>query len=125
MPRWLSEGISVYEELEKDASWGQSMTPTYHDMILGDDFVPLSKLSSAFLQPKTPMHLQFAYFEASLAVRYMVEKHGMERLKKLLVDLGMGVPMQDALSRIYGDADTLDADFKEFATYGRQETFCP
>lgn len=123
MPRWLSEGISVYEELEKDASWGQSMTPTYRQMILGDDFVPLSKLSSAFLQPRTPMHLQFAYFEASLAVRYMVEKHGMERLKKLLVDLGMGVPMQDALARIYGDADTLDADFKEFATAAAKKLF--
>ena len=123
MPRWLSEGISVYEELEHDASWGQSMNPTYRQMILGDDFVPLSKLSSAFLQPRTPMHLQFAYFEASLAVRYMVERHGMERLKKLLVDLGIGVPMQDALARIYGDSDTLDNDFKEFATAAAKKLF--
>ncbi len=123
MPRWLSEGISVYEELERDASWGQSMNPTYRTMILGDDFVPLSKLSSAFLQPRTPMHLQFAYFESSLAVRYMVERHGMERLKKLLVDLGMGVPMADALSRIYGDADTLDAEFKEFATAAAKKLY--
>jgi tetratricopeptide (TPR) repeat protein len=123
MPRWLSEGISVYEELERDASWGQSMNPTYRQMILGDDFVPLSKLSSAFLQPRTPMHLQFAYYEASLAVRYMVEKHGMERLKKLLVDLGMGVPMQDALARIYGDPATLDADFQAFATEAANKLF--
>ncbi len=123
MPRWLSEGISVYEELEKDPSWGQSMNPTYRQMILGEDFVPLSKLSSAFLQPRTPMHLQFAYFEASLAVRYMVEKHGMERLKKLLVDLGMGVPMQEALARIYGDTDALDADFKQFATAAANKLF--
>lgn len=123
MPRWLSEGISVYEELEKDPSWGQSMSPTYREMILGDDFVPLSKLSSAFLQPRTPMHLQFAYFEASLAVRYMVERHGLDRLKKLLVDLGMGVPIQDALGRIYGDPDTLDADFKEFAVAAANKLF--
>ena len=27
MPRWLSEGISVYEERNRDASWGESMTP--------------------------------------------------------------------------------------------------
>lgn len=123
MPRWLSEGISVYEELERDASWGQSMTPTYREMILGDDFVPLSKLSSAFLQPRTPMHLQFAYFESSLAVRYMVERHGMDRLKKLLVDLGVGVPMQEALARIYGDSAALDADFKEFATAAAKKLF--
>lgn len=116
MPRWLSEGISVYEELERDESWGQSMNPAYREMILGDDFVPLSKLSSAFLQPKTPMHLQFAYYEASLAVRYLIERHGMERLKKVLVDLGVGVPMHDALGRVYGESRTLDDDFKKYAT---------
>ncbi len=76
------------------------MNPTYRTMILGDDFVPLSKLSSAFLQPRTPMHLQFAYFESSLAVRYMVERHGMERLKKLLVDLAWACDGRRALAHL-------------------------
>ncbi|MHC4146874.1 MAG: gluzincin family metallopeptidase [Planctomycetota bacterium] len=29
MPRWLSEGISVYEELQRDPTWGQRMDPQY------------------------------------------------------------------------------------------------
>jgi tetratricopeptide (TPR) repeat protein len=45
MPRWLSEGISVYEERVQDATWGQPMDRTYREMILGDDFTPLSQLS--------------------------------------------------------------------------------
>ena len=114
MPRWLSEGISVYEELERDASWGQSMTPIYRRMLLGDDFVPLSQLSGAFLQPATPMHLQFAYFESSLAVRFLVERRGMERLKQVLVDLGLGIPMDAALERGYGELAMLDAEFKDY-----------
>ena len=28
MPRWLSEGISVYEERQAEPAWGQSMTPS-------------------------------------------------------------------------------------------------
>lgn len=123
MPRWLSEGISVYEEVERNPSWGQSMNPTYRRMILSEQFVPLSKLSGAFLHPRSPMHLQFAYFESSLAVRYLIERHGIERLKKLLVDLGMGVPMHDALGRVYGAEETLDADFKEYAITTANELF--
>ncbi|MGN6545942.1 MAG: tetratricopeptide repeat protein [Aureliella sp.] len=123
MPRWLSEGISVYEELQRDPSWGQSMNPTYREMLLGDQFVPLSKLSSAFMQPPSPMHLQFAYFESSLAVRYLVERHGIERLKRLLVDLGQGVPMEEALERSYGQADALDADFQKYAIGLANELF--
>lgn len=115
MPRWLSEGISVYEELERDSSWGQSMSPRYKEMILGEDFVPLSDLSGAFLNPKSPMHLQFAYFESSLAVRYLIERHGLPLLLKLLQDLGLGVTMSDAFLNRYGDADALDADFEQFA----------
>ncbi len=123
MPRWLSEGISVYEELQENDSWGQHMTPAYRDMILGDEFVPLSKLSGAFLSPKSPMHLQFAYFESSLAVEYLIQVHGLDRLKKLLVDLGMGIPMESAMARLYGDADKMDEDFKTFAHRAANELF--
>lgn len=114
MPRWLSEGISVYEELQRDGAWGQSMTPRYKQMILGEDFVPLSKLSSAFMQPKSPMHLQFAYYESYLAVRYLVEKHGQPLLLKLLDDLGMGVSMAEAFARRFGDTAALDQDFEKY-----------
>ena len=41
--------------------------------------VPVSQLSSAFLKPKTPMHLQFAYYESSMVVEYVVERWGAEK----------------------------------------------
>ncbi len=47
MPRWLSEGISVYEERQRDPSWGQSMSPTYREMIVGGQLTPVSQLSGA------------------------------------------------------------------------------
>jgi len=115
MPRWLSEGISVYEERQADPRWGQTMTPQYREMILGDDFVPVSKLSGAFLSPKSGLHLQFAYYESSLAVQYLVETHGFETLKKILVDLGVGMPINEALARHTGSIEELDARFTKYA----------
>jgi len=114
MPRWLSEGISVYEELEANASWGQRLNPLYKKMLQSEDFVPLSKLSGAFLQPKSGLHLQFAYFESSLAVRYLIDNHGLPLLRKLLVDLGMGVPIEEAFARRYGDTAALDESFANY-----------
>ncbi len=55
----------------------------------------------------------------------MVERHGLERLKKLLVDLGLGIPMHDALARIYGDADALDKDFSDLLHRSRWQTLYP
>ena len=114
MPRWLSEGISVYEELEANASWGQRLNPLYKKMLQGEDFVPLSKLSGAFLQPKSGGHLQFAYFESALAVRYLIDTQGLPLLRKLLVDLGMGVPIDEAFARRYGDTVALDESFASY-----------
>jgi tetratricopeptide (TPR) repeat protein len=115
MPRWLSEGISVYEERQADKTWGQTINPKYREMLLGDSFVPISRLSGAFLNPPSPLHLQFAYFESSLAAQYLVEKHGHATLKRILVDLGAGMPINDSLARYAGSLDALDADFAEYA----------
>ena len=115
MPRWLSEGISVYEEKLRDKTWGQAWDPTYREMTIGEDFVPLSKLSSAFLNPKTPMHLQYAYFESSLAVEFFVEKFGLPALLRMLDDLSLGLPAADALKRSPGSLEALDNEFATFA----------
>lgn len=115
MPRWLSEGISVYEERQANPTWGQTMTPEYRAMILGDALTPVSKLSGAFLSPPSGLHLQFAYYESSLVVEYLVEQYGMETLQRLLADLGAGMSINDALHRYSGSIDALDQEFAEYA----------
>jgi tetratricopeptide (TPR) repeat protein len=116
MPRWLSEGISVYEERQAVPAWGQAMTPVYRQMLLGDDLTPVSRLSAAFLHPPTPRHLQFAYFESSLVVEFLVEAHGMQALKEILVDLGNGIAINDALARHAGGSlEEIDKQFTEYA----------
>jgi hypothetical protein len=116
MPRWLSEGISVYEEEKENPAWKSAMTPRYRAMILGEDFTPLSRLSSAFLAPKSAMHVQFAYFESALAVEFLVEKAGLPALREVLDDLGAGVTINESLpSRTKLSLEQLDADFAAFA----------
>jgi tetratricopeptide (TPR) repeat protein len=115
MPRWLSEGISVYEERQRDASWGESMTPAYREMLLSEDLTPVSQLSAAFMNPPSPVHLQFAYYESSLVIDFLIQEHGLEKLKLVLVDLGNGIPINDALARHTGSLDKLDATFDAFA----------
>ncbi len=115
MPRWLSEGISVYEERQRDASWGESMTPKYREMLLADDLIPVSDLSAAFLSPPSPIHLQFAYYHSSLVVEYLIDTHGIDALKTILDDLGNGLTINAALERNAGSLQKLDVQFAEYA----------
>jgi len=117
MPRWLSEGISVYEEHARHPAWGESMTIRYREMMLGEDLTPVSRLSGAFLNPPTPVHLQFAYYQSSLVVEFLISRHGRDALLAVLDDLAAGLPIDDALTRQVGSLAKLD---QQFATYARQ-----
>ena len=115
MPRWLSEGISVYEEKQRDPSWGQSMSPLYRELVLNGGLVPVSGLSGAFLEPPSPLHLQFAYYEASLVVEYLIETSGLETLQQILADLATGESTDAVLARHAGPLSELDQKFAQFA----------
>lgn len=118
MPRWLSEGISVYEERQRDPGWGERLTPQYRAMILGQDLTPVSELSGAFLRPQSPIHLQFAYYEASIVVEFLIEKYGFETLVRILDDSGVGMPVNESLERYTGSL----AEFElAFAAYAREK----
>jgi tetratricopeptide (TPR) repeat protein len=115
MPRWLSEGISVYEELQANPAWGQRMTPRYREMVLEGELTPIAELSGAFLAPPTPEHLQFAYYEACLVVEFVVQKFGLEALKDILKDLGQGVRINQAIEQHTIPMAQLEQDFAAFA----------
>jgi tetratricopeptide (TPR) repeat protein len=115
MPRWLSEGISVYEERQAQGNWGEKMKPRYRAMILGEDLTPVSQLSAAFLKPKSAAHLGFAYYESSLVVDWLVSKWGLEKMKRLLADLARGVEINAALATHFAPIEKLDAEFAAHA----------
>lgn len=116
MPRWLSEGISVYEELQENKAWGQRMTPRYREMIFKGDLTPISKLSGAFLAPKTPFHLQFAYYESALVVEFLVERYGLDKVRAILGDLREGVEINASIAKHTAPMSGLEKDFGEYAT---------
>lgn len=115
MPRWLSEGISVHEELQANSAWGQHMTPKYREMILEGELTPVSKLSSAFMTPETPLHLQFAYYQSALVVDYLVRKAGYPKLRAVLEDLATGTEINSALEKHIAPMRVIEPEFARFA----------
>jgi tetratricopeptide (TPR) repeat protein len=115
MPRWLSEGISVYEERQADPAWGERMNLDYRDIIVHDKMTPLGDLSSAFLTPKSPQALQFAYYESSLVVEFLVQQYGMDALKGILKQLRDGDEINKAIAAHSAPIPKLQKEFAAFA----------
>jgi tetratricopeptide (TPR) repeat protein len=124
MPRWLSEGISVYEERQANPLWGEKMNLAYRDLILNGELTPLGKLSGAFLAPKTTGHLLFAYYESSLVVEFIVDRFGLDALKKILGDLRDGVEINPAIAAHTAPLPDMEKQFAAFAR-DRAEKLAP
>lgn len=124
MPRWLSEGISVFEERQANPAWGERLTPKYREMIRDGELTPVGRLSAAFLTPKSPLHLQFAYYQASLVVEFLVERFGLPKIQAILGDLRQGVFINETLEKHTLALGQLEDEFAAFAR-ARAEELAP
>jgi tetratricopeptide (TPR) repeat protein len=114
MPRWLSEGISVYEERQANPAWGESMNLAYREMILTNALTPLGELSGAFLTAKNSRALLFAYYESSLVVEFVVQQYGLDTLKAILRDLRDGTEINHAIAAHTAPLPQLEKRFDAF-----------
>ncbi len=115
IPRWLSEGISVYEERQADPTWGNRLNPSVRRMILDGEMASVSELSQAFRQSRSAEHFNLAYYESSLVVEYLVDNYGIETLRGILDDLAKGVPVNISLSQRTSSLGEFETDFDNFA----------
>jgi len=111
MPRWLSEGISVFEESQRDPAWGMSLTADDRQMILEGEATPVSRLSQAFLNAKSPDHLMLAYYQAGQVVAFLVEQHGHDALLRIIQDLATGTSINNAISNHAAPIDEFETAF--------------
>ncbi|MCX8036397.1 MAG: DUF4159 domain-containing protein [Candidatus Sumerlaeia bacterium] len=113
IPRWLSEGISVFEETQRDTAWGQRLSLEHKALLETEGFPGLADLERYFTTPKTIAHLMFGYLVAYEFVRFYVERFGHEALRNALDQIGKGRATLDALEAAAGTSrQTMDGEFR-------------
>jgi cellulose synthase operon protein C len=111
VPRWLTEGISVYEEKRARAEWGREMDVAFAGMLNRGETLKLRDLNSAFTNPKT---ISLAYYEASLLVEHIVNAYGDAGLRKLVRAYANGIDTDAALKAALGtDLDQMQSGFDQ------------
>lgn len=81
VPRWLTEGTSVYEERAANDAWGRESEMTFLRLWIDGKAIPLKELNAGFQDPEK---ISIAYFQASLLVEHLIARFGMDGFKKLV-----------------------------------------
>ena len=58
VPRWFSEGISMYEEWEARPNWGERINPDFINAYGEEKLLPIAKLDNGFLRPSYPNQMR-------------------------------------------------------------------
>ncbi len=112
IPRWLTEGISVFEETRAKREWGREMEIPFARAIDEGTLLKLRDLNAGFQNPRT---IALAYYEASLLVEHIVAVHGDATLKALVQSFAEGITTEDAIQRVLKtDMDALQTSFDGF-----------
>ncbi len=95
IPRWLTEGISEWQEQEPHIQLDGYLMET----VLNDELPSLDKLSDGIHYPKTPMQIGLYYYLSAIAVEQFVQEHGEQFLNVVMNDLAGGMSMRASLEK--------------------------
>lgn len=99
VPRWLTEGISVYEERRAHPAWGREAELTFARAWRDGTVLPLAELNAGFTRPDA---IGLAYYQSSLLVGHLVAERGEAVLIALLHAYRDGLEGDAALQRALG-----------------------
>lgn len=115
MPRWLSEGISTWEESQGRPEWGRRQGLDLIRAVQQDRLLPVGNLNDGFTGANSDADLSFAYFQSYLVVEYIAEQYGFDSLLALIHEYAEIKDDSEKFFNVFGiDMDTFDAGFRDW-----------
>ena len=112
LPRWLSEGASVYEERRARPQWGREMDVPFARYLGRGKLISLRDLNSGFSNPE---QISYSYYQASLVVEHIVDVYGQPKLRALVAAYADGSDTETAIRKALGvDIEALQKSFDAF-----------
>jgi tetratricopeptide (TPR) repeat protein len=122
MPRWLSEGISVWEEREGRPYWGRDQGLDLVRAATQDKLLPIASLNSGFSGARNNADLSFAYFQSYLVVDYITDAYGFDKLVDLIDQYAFIKEDGDRFAEVFGmSINEFDAGFRGWIDQRVQE----
>lgn len=109
VPRWLTEGCSVYEEFRADPQWYRDQELELLDAFANGTVIPLAEFNAAFRSPR----VMFAYFQGGLWVEFAVERYGFDSILGMLDAYAEDLETPQVIERVFGKPmAAMDAEFR-------------
>ena len=115
IPRWFSEGLSVYEERRARPGWGDDWNPVFLRAFVSGRWHKIADLDAGFQHPRGPEDLSIAYFQASQVCEFIVDRFGFDTILRMLALYREKAQTPDILTRVLKMTESdFDRAFKAY-----------
>jgi len=84
VPRWLTEGLSVFEEGSEYPFWTRRFEVELGSAYASGRLLTLAELDFGFSKPKYPMQVLMSYYQGCMVVRYITQRWSFEKILDVL-----------------------------------------
>jgi tetratricopeptide (TPR) repeat protein len=113
IPRWLAEGIAVYEAANGRSEWGMNMEVAMIRALHQGQLLPLRDLDEGFT--RRPDLVSLAYYQASQIVAFIERRYGFSKVLALFPHFRQGKKTEEAIAAVFGQSvDDFDKVFQDF-----------
>jgi tetratricopeptide (TPR) repeat protein len=84
IPRWFSEGLSVYEERRARLGWGDDWNAGVLRALAEGRWFKIADLDAGFMRPHRVEDVTLAYFQASQVVEFITDRYGFDAILRML-----------------------------------------
>jgi tetratricopeptide (TPR) repeat protein len=119
VPRWYSEGVSVFEEWRSGPNPGVRIPMSVYNAMRDDRFLPVANLDEGFLRPTYEEQVIVSYMQAGLVCDFIDRHYGEKALRDILFAFRDGLKTVAAIESVL-DISTSEFD-KEFANFVARE----
>jgi tetratricopeptide (TPR) repeat protein len=110
-PRWITEGLATWEEVEKNPAWTRNMRRDLLDARAGGRIIPVRDLNRAFRGPR----ILFGYYQGGLLCEMLIDRHGFPPMIRLLEAFDRGLDLDAAFLEVFNTTpEAVDRDFARF-----------
>ncbi|MFQ5822825.1 MAG: tetratricopeptide repeat protein [bacterium] len=115
IPRWLAEGIAVYETSTAKPYWNMNLDLQFIAALRNKLLLPLKELDAGFNRPTSPGRVTLSYFQASKVVEFIVEKYGHQKLLETFPEFKAGKDTPQVIQTVFEkNIDIFDKEFKNY-----------
>lgn len=116
VPRWMTEGLSVYEEGFRRKRWTRFFSDEYVEAVHHGYLMPMSRIQGGFTKPSAPGGIGLAYYQGGQVCQYIADTYGFDKIVAMLEAYGKGLNTEEVFRTVLEmPTKKFDAEFAKSA----------